>query len=404
MNIFKYEAKNLDGKTIKGSLEGTNEETIRRSLKSRGYYVTKIVKVNSGLNREINFFKKQITDADYAMICREIYFALSSGLPLLDSLDMVTEGVENKELKEILTKTRIDVERGNSFSEALKKHKKIPTIIWSMVQVGEEVGRLDEIMNNLSEFYHKQNEQKKKIKNSLLYPKFLFAFAMIVITFLVAYIVPIFVQNLQIAKGQIPLPTKIVMTISKVVSNYWFIIGIIIVILFIIKRAILNKNKKYIYFRDKYMMNSKFLGKITQLVIAARFASTFSILFSGGISVVKCFEITANVINNEYVRENLELGKHMINRGSTIGEALEAYRVLPKMIIRTIKIGERSGTLDKILKKSANYYESEANFKLEAISKLIEPVMIVILAFIVGFIVISMIMPIFAMYNAVMRY
>ncbi|MGL5414630.1 MAG: type II secretion system F family protein [Clostridium sp.] len=404
MNMFKYEAKNLEGKIIKGSMEGIDEKAVRKSLKNNGYYVVKIIKVNSGLNREITFSKKQITDADYAMICREIYFSLSSGVPLLESLEIVTEGIENKELKRILVNTRKDVESGNSFSSALKKHKKIPTILWSMVQVGEEVGQLDEIMNELSEFYYKQNEQKKKIKNSLLYPKFLLVFAMIVITFLVVYIVPIFIQNLQIAKGQIPIPTKIVMGISRIIGEYWVLIGIIIGILFIAKKMVLNKNKKYIYFRDKYLMNSRVLGKITQLIITARFASTFSILFSGGISVVRCFEIIANVIDNEYVREKLELGKQKISRGATIGEALEEYRVLPRMIIRTIKIGERSGSLDKILKKSASYYEAEANFKLEAISKLIEPIMIVILAFIVGFIVISMIMPIFAMYNAVMRY
>ncbi|MGL4876322.1 MAG: type II secretion system F family protein [Clostridium sp.] len=400
MILFKYEAKNLEGKKIKGKIKAENETELRKSLKKRGYYVTNAAAESRGINIDLGELKK-IEDSNYANVCRELSFSLRAGVNILEALQMVSDGGGSKRLGLIMDAVYIDVKGGKLLSEGLKKHKEIPNLLWSMISVGEETGNLDDVMESLGDYYTKQFEQNKKIKNALLYPKFLISFSIIVVEFLAIYIVPILVSNLIEANGKLPLPTKIVIGISSFIENNYLIIGSVIIILFLFKKFVLNKNNKYIYMRDKYILKSKVFGNITTLLLTARFSRTFSTLFSGGVSVIKCFEITANVIGNSYFKEKLLESKNAINDGGSIGSALEIYDILPKMIIKTIKVGEKSGSLDKILQKSTEYYEIEANFKIDRLTKLIEPIMIIILSLLIGFIIVSIMLPIFSMYNAI---
>ncbi|MGL4849782.1 MAG: type II secretion system F family protein [Clostridium sp.] len=400
MILFKYEAKSLDGKKIKGKIKAENEIELRRSLKNKGYYVTNVYRESKGLNIDLGELKK-VEDSNYANVCREMSFSLKAGVSILETLEMVKDGGGSKKLGIIMEAVYVDVKGGKLLSEALKKHKEIPNLLWSMVSVGEETGNLDDIMEELGDYYTKQFEQNKKVKNAVLYPKFLIFFSLIVVGFLAVYIVPMLVSNLIEAKGNLPLPTKIVISISGFIENNCLIIIIAIVILILFKKLILNKSYKYKYMRDKYILKSRFFGKITTLLLTARFSRTFGALFGGGVSVIRCFEVTANVIGNTYFKEKLLEGREIINKGGTIGEALEFYNILPSMMIKTIKVGEKSGSLDKILRKSTAYYEIEANFKLDRLTKLIEPIMIIILSLLIGFIIVSIMLPIFSMYNAI---
>ncbi|MGL5416508.1 MAG: type II secretion system F family protein [Clostridium sp.] len=400
MILFKYEAKSLDGKKIKGKVKAENEIELRKLLKRRGYYITSVYRESKGLNIDLNELKK-IEDSNYANICRELSFSLKAGVNILEALEMVKDGGGSKKLGFIMEAVYVDVKGGKLLSEALKKHKEIPNLLWSMVNVGEETGNLDQIMEELGDYYTKQFEQNKKIKNALLYPKFLISFSIIAVGFLSIYIVPMIASNLIEMKGNLPLPTKIVIGVSGFLEKNYLIIIAIIIGLILVKKLILNKSQKYLYMRDRYILKSRIFGKLTTLLLTARFSRTFGTLFSGGVSVIRCFEITANVIGNSYFKEKLLEGKEVINKGGNIGEALELYNILPDMMIKTIRVGEKSGSLAKILKKSTAYYEIEANFKLDKLTKLIEPIMIIILSLLIGFIIVSIMMPIFSMYNAI---
>ncbi|MGL4570687.1 MAG: type II secretion system F family protein [Clostridium sp.] len=400
MPLYKYEAKNIDGKMLKGKLNIQNEEALRRRIKSKGYFLIKYENLDSSFNINIDLFSK-ITQKDLSILCRELYFSLSSGITILDSLSIVKDQLENKRLEKILNNVFKDVEKGKMLSEAFSRFKDMPSLFIYMLKVGEATGRLDEIMEDLSDFYDKQYKQERKIKNALIYPKFLISFSLVIVSILIAYVVPIFVSNLLASEEKLPMPTKVVIWISNFIQNQWIYLLSFILIVIMIKKFILDKNKRFIFLRDKYITKSKVIGFVSKQIMTARFARTFSILFAGGISVISCMEISANVIGNEYIKYKLIRTKDLINNGATIGDSLSSQNIFPKMLVQSIKVGEEAGSVDKILKKASNFYDSEANFALDRFTNLIEPTMIVILALIVGFVVLALVLPMFSMYQTV---
>lgn len=400
MPLYKYEAKNMDGKKLKGKLNIDNEEELRRKLKSKGYFLISYENEESSINLNLNIFYK-VSQKDLSILCRELYFSLSSGINILESISIVKNQVENKKLENILENVFKEVEKGKMLSDAFSKFKEIPKLFIDMIKVGEATGRLDEIMKDLADYYDKQYKQERKVKNALIYPKFLISFSLLIVAVLVAYVVPIFVENLLSANQKLPLPTRIVIALSSFIKNEILLILIIILVILLIKRFILDKNKAYIFFRDKLKLKVKVLGTVSRQIMTARFARTFSILFAGGISVIDCMEISANVVENEYAKNKLLRCRDLIDNGSTIGDALATLDIFPKMLVQSIRVGEESGSVDKTLKKASDFYDSEANFALEKITNLIEPVMIIILALVVGFVVLSLVLPMFSMYQAV---
>ncbi|MDU1053128.1 type II secretion system F family protein [Clostridium baratii] len=400
MPLYKYEAKNMDGKKLKGKLNIDNEEELRRKLKSKGYFLISYENEKSLINLNLNVFYK-VSQKDLSILCRELYFSFSSGINILESISIVKNQVENKKLENILENVFKEVEKGKMLSDAFSKFKDIPKLFIDMIKVGEATGRLDEIMKDLADYYDKQYKQERKVKNALIYPKFLISFSLLIVAVLVAYVVPIFVENLLSANQKLPIPTRIVIALSGFIKNEILLILILILVIFLIKRFILDKNKAYIFFRDKLKLKVKVLGTVSRQIMTARFARTFSILFAGGISVIDCMEISANVVENEYAKNKLLRCRDLIDNGSTIGDALATLDIFPKMLVQSIRVGEESGSVDKTLKKASSFYDSEANFALEKITNLIEPVMIIILALVVGFVVLSLVLPMFSMYQAV---
>ncbi|WP_394896055.1 type II secretion system F family protein [Clostridium baratii] len=400
MPLYKYEAKNMDGKKLKGKLNIDNEEDLRRKLKSKGYFLISYENEESLINLNLNIFYK-VSLKDLSILCRELYFSFSSGINILESISIVKNQVENKKLENILENVFKEVEKGKMLSDAFSKFKDIPKLFIDMIKVGEATGRLDEIMKDLADYYDKQYKQERKVKNALIYPKFLISFSLLIVAVLVAYVVPIFVENLLSANQKLPLPTRVVIALSSFIKNEILLILILILVIFLIKRFILDKNKAYIFLRDKLKLKVKILGTVSRQIMTARFARTFSILFAGGISVIDCMEISANVVENEYAKNKLLRCRDLIDNGSTIGDALATLDIFPKMLVQSIKVGEESGSVDKTLKKASDFYDSEANFALEKITNLIEPVMIIILALVVGFVVLSLVLPMFSMYQAV---
>ncbi len=400
MPLYKYEARDLNGKLLKGKIELNNIDELRKVLKQKGFFLTKYDTGRQSLNIDFDMLKK-IPKKDISIFCREMYFALSSGITILQSLDIVKGQVENKKLKNILKNVYDEVEKGKMLSEAFKKYKDLPNLFIYMIEVGEETGKIDEIMGSLADYYDSQYKQEKKIKNALIYPKFLFVFSIFIVLCLVTFVVPVFVKNLLSANINLPIPTQIVVWISDFMKANWIYIILVVFLFLIIKRTLIDKSKTYKMFRDKFIVKFKFIKNMTMQIYTARFAKTFSILFGGGISVVRCIEICSDVIGNEYLKKKLIDSKELINNGSSIAESLEISNTFPKMLIQSIKVGEESGTVEDILEKASQFYDSEANFALEKLTNLVEPVMIVILAMLVGFIVISLLLPMFSMYDTV---
>ena len=274
-------------------------------------------------------------------------------------------------------------------------------MLTEMVEFGEATGSIDTVMEEMADYYDKQHRQKKKIDAALTYPKFLLGFAICIVIGLVSFVVPTFVETILSAGQELPVPTKIIIAISDFINSNFLWIVLIVIGLILVKKFFIDTNYAIQYKIDKFLVTDKHLGKITSQIFTARFARTFGMLVKGGMSIIDSLAISGNAVDNKFIKESIDESNKLISTGAGIGDTLESKKIFPTMLTQMIKVGEDTGSLDDILKKTSEYYEIEAEFAIQKLTSLIEPIMIVVLAFIVGFVVISIAMPMFQVMGAV---
>lgn len=400
MPVFLYEGKSLDGSTVKGMIDLETKDDVKEMLRNKGIFPTSVRENNKGATLEFSM-KKGIPFEHLAILCRQFYFTLSAGVPMLRSIAMIKDQIEHKKLKKILDNVFEEVQKGSALSEVFHKHKDIPFMLTAMVEVGEATGNLDQIMEEMADYYDKQHRQKKKIDAALTYPKFLLVFAVCIVMGLVSFVVPTFVDSILSAGQELPLPTKIVIAISEFITSNFILLILIVIGLILIKKLFIDTNYAIQYQIHKFLVKDKHLGKITQQIFTARFARTFAMLVKGGMNIIESLTISGNAVDNKFIKEAVDESTRLISTGAGIGDTLENKKVFPLMLTQMMKVGEDTGSLDNILIKTAEYYEIESDFALQKLTSLIEPIMIVFLAIIVGFVVISIAMPMFQVMGAV---
>ena len=400
MPVFIYEGKSLDGSVTKGIMEAEDKEDVKEALRNKGIFPTSIRENNKGATLEFNI-KKGIPFQHLAIFCRQFYFALAAGVPMMRSIAMIKDQIENKKLKKILENVYEEVQKGSELSEIFSKHKDIPFMFTAMVEVGEATGSLDQIMGEMADYYDKQHRQKKKIDAALTYPKFLLVFAICIVLGLVTFVVPTFVEGILSSGQELPIPTQIIINISAFVTENFLLLIFIVITLFIVKKLFIDTNYFIQYQIDKFLVKDKHIGKITQQIFTARFSRTFGMLIKGGMNIIESLSISANAVDNKFIKKSIDECVTLISTGARIGDTLESKKIFPLMLTQMIKVGEDTGSLDNILNKTAEYYEIEADFAIQKLTSLIEPIMIVFLAFIVGFVVISIAMPMFQVMGTV---
>lgn len=400
MPVFLYEGKSLDGSTVKGMIDLETQDDVKEMLRSKGIFPISVRENNKGATLEFNI-KKGIPFDHLAILCRQFYFTLSAGIPMMRTIAMIKDQIEHKKLKKILENVYDEVQKGSSLSEVLHKHKDIPFMLTAMVEVGEATGNIDQVMEEMADYYDKQHRQKKKIDAALTYPKFLLVFAICIVMGLVSFVVPTFVDSILSAGQELPMPTRIVIAISDFINSNLLLLVLLVLALFVIKKLFIDTNYTIQYQIDKFLVTDKYLGKITQQIFTARFARTFAMLVKGGMNIIESLSIAGNAVDNKFIKKSIDEATDSISAGAGIGDTLEIKKIFPSMLTQMIKVGEDTGSLDNILRKTSEYYEIEAEFALQKLTALIEPIMIVFLAFIVGFVVISIAMPMFQVMGAV---
>lgn len=396
MPIFQYEAKTLQGASLKGKMEAMNENTAINILRTKGYYPVSIREYKEGLNIDISNLQK-VKTKDIAIFCRQFSVIIGSGISIMKGLSIVKEQTESKRLKKILEEVFDDVQRGKLLSEAMKKHNEFPDMLSNMVTVGETSGTLDLIMERMAVYYDKENKLSQKIKGAMTYPMAISVIAIAVVSLLITKVLPTFIGMLNGA--ELPLPTRILLGISNFITTKWYILIAAIVIIVVVSRMILMSPSGR-HNVDKLKMNAPIFGKIYRKIVTAKFARTFGILMGSGVPIVNSIEICANVVGNVIIKDVLESTKGEIQKGLGIGDTLESRHVFPPMLTQMMKIGEEAGTLDSILEKTSEFYDDEVDTATSQLTSLIEPLIIVVLAVVVGFIIISILLPMFSMYDA----
>lgn len=399
MPVYSYEAKNTQGVTIKGQLEAVDEVAVTAILREKSYYPVKVQVYKDSMNLSFSDLKK-VKLKDISIFCRQFSVIISAGISIMRGLDIVKEQTENPKLRRILSSVFDDVQKGKALSEAMGEFKEIPRMLVNMVSVGEASGTLDKIMETMADYYDKEYKQRQKIKQALTYPAVVCIFALLVVTIMVVKVIPIFANMISSSGGQMPTPTRIVLAISDFISRFGICI-LLAVAAVVLLRKFLAKDSGDGLAKDGRLMKMPLVGPIYKKIVTARFARTFGILMSSGVPLIDSIDICADVVGSKTVHEVLSSLKEEVKKGMSLGESLAARGIFPVMLTQMIRIGEESGNLDEILQKTAEFYDGEVESATAQLTALLEPIIIIFLAIVVGFIILSVILPVFSMYDSV---
>lgn len=398
MAVYQYEARSYDGRVMKGKMEANDEAAVMSNLRQQNFYPVRISEAKGGLNTDIGDIKK-VSIKDISIFCRQFSTVITSGISILKGIEIVKEQTENKKLVTVLNDVFEDVQKGKSLSAAMKRHDAFPPMLINMIEVGEASGSLDTIMNRMAAYYDKEYKLNMKIKQALTYPIVVCIVAILVVTFLVAKVIPTFAGMLTSAGSTtLPLPTRIVLGVSWFVRNRWYILVMIIagIISGIKYMGTTEDGRKKL---DSFKLNMVVFGKINRKIVTSKFARTFGILMSSGVPLLQSITICSNVVGNVIMKDVLEKASEDIKKGSSIGDTLEKSQQFPPMLTQMIKIGEETGTLDEVLTKTSDFYDNEVETATSQLTSMIEPIIIIVLGVVVAFIILSVILPMFNMYD-----
>ena len=400
MAIFKYKAINSEGQRIEGSQSADSESQIREMLLSNQYYPLSIEKENSKSKKSFSFNSK-VKLKDIAVFCRQFYVMLDSGLSIGKALNILIEQCEKPKLREALIGVNGELKRGETLASSMRKRKDVfPNLLTSMIDAGERSGNLDIILKRMAEYYEKETKIRGKIKSAMIYPIVLGVVAIIAITFILTFVMPTFVQMFEENNVDLPMATKMVLGTSKMLGKYGIIIFLILVTAIILLVKYL-KSEEGQYKLSIINLKIPVIKKLTQKIIVSRFTRTMGIVSSSGMSLVTSIEIVASVVGNKIAEKELLKVKEKVLKGEGLGDSIMNIKIFPPMLASMVKIGEEAGSLDSILDKTADFYDDELEREIKTATALIEPSMIVLMGIIIGFLLISILTPMFKMYNSI---
>nr|WP_295971830.1 type II secretion system F family protein [uncultured Bacillus sp.] len=400
MARYKYVGRDLKGKKS-GSINVGSKRDALLKLREKGIKVTEIKEIpETLLTKEISF-GSTVKSQQFVIFLREFATLIRAGVSLVDSTAILAVQTESKPLKRALLDIEQDLRSGLPLSDSAAKHKRIFTNMFvNMVRAGEVGGRIDETLDRLAGYYEKQHDTKQKIISALMYPAVLAIVAIGVVIFLLVSVVPTFVDMFNDFGGELPAITKFVMNASDFMQMYWWLIVLLGVAL-VIALFVIRSQKKTRYYFDYVMLRIPVFGKVLQKAVIARMTRTLGSLFSSSVPILESMRIVGNVVDNEVISRVIRDSHDSLEKGQSLTVPMKGHWVFPPLVSQMIAIGEESGSLDAMLDKVADFYEKEVETATDRLKSLIEPVMIIILAALVGTIVLSIILPMFEIYQYV---
>lgn len=397
--VFKYKAATENGEVIEGIYEADSAEVVSEMLKSKNYYVISLQKTRS-IKLE-TAFKPKVKTKDIAVFCRQFHAMLKAGINLVTCLDIMRTQLTNKTLKEAVGEMYEDIQKGLNLSAAMMKHSDVfPSLLISMIEAGEVSGNLDEMMERMAEFYEKESSLERKIKGAMVYPIILMVVTVVVVIFLITNVMPTFITVFEDSDTPLPAPTQLLLKLSNSLTSYWYIYIAVIVLLILFIRS-WGKTDKGRIFIDNLKLKIPVFGPTNVQIITSRFTRTFATLLSSGISLVQAFDAVIRIVGNKVVEERLVEAKDKVVKGTPLSLAIKATGIFPPMLDSMLRVGEESGALDDALQRTADYYDDEVDYAVEKMTTAFEPILIVFMGVVVGFVVIAMMIPMFEMISTV---
>jgi type IV pilus assembly protein PilC len=403
MSTFAYVGRTRQGAVKKGELSAKTREEAVDQLRKQNVVVTSLEE-KAGKGKFTLSLGGGLTDKDLVVFTRQFGTMINAGLPLIQCLDILSTQSENKVLRETVGDVKNGVEAGSTFSDALKKHPKVFDELYvNMIHAGEVGGLLDTILTRLAKHIEKAMKLKGQIKSAMVYPTAIIGVAVIVISVLMVWVIPIFAKMFaEMSQGKmgLPGPTQLVIDISNFFQSFWyFLLGGLVGGVIALKRYYGTTNGRVVI--DRLLLKTPIIGDLIRKASVAKFTRTLGTLITSGVPLLEGLSICAKTSGNKVIEEALMHARISISGGKTISEPLAKSQVFPKMVTHMIAVGESTGALDAMLGKIADFYEDEVDQAVAALTSLLEPMMMVVLGTIIGFIVIAMYLPIFTMAQAI---
>jgi len=401
MAVYKCNVVDTSGKKHKISKDAESRAEIIDYLKLNNYVIIDIKKTDNSLNLNGLSSHKKIKAKDLSIFCKQLYAMLKAGVTIVTSLDILKQQTENKSLTKIIGSMYEDLQKGNTLSEALSHHKNaFPNLFVSMVEAGELSGNIDVIMDRLSIHFEKEYKIENKVKSAMTYPMILAVVASAVVVFLLTSVMPTFVDMYSSSGVELPAITQAMINMSNALKNYWYIFVLaIFAILFAI--SALKKNEKVQFKADYYKLHVPVYKNLELKIATSRFTRTLSTLVGSGVPLLQALDTVSGVTGNSYIASKILEAKEDVRRGQSLSQPLKKQGVFPPMVHNMIKIGEDSGSIEEILDKTADFYDEEVETAIQRVTVMLEPIMIVFMAIIIGFIVLAMVIPMFDMVKTV---
>lgn len=399
LTTFVWQGVNRRGEVVKGEYESISSTVVKAELRKQGIITKKITKKRDSIFSNAN---RKIQQEDITVFARQLATMIQSGIPLVQSFDIVAKGQSNKRMSQLIETIKLNVESGGTLSESLQKHPEyFNSLFCSLVEAGEQSGSLDTMLNNIATYKEKVDSIKRKIKKALFYPIAVLIVAFLVSAALLIYVVPQFEDLFKGFGADLPAMTRMAISMSEFMQAYWYLIfggiGLAVGAFIYFKK----NSPGFAYAIDKLSLKIPIIGTILQKAAIARFARTLAITFAAGMPLVDALKSVAGATGNIVYTNATKQVREEITTGQRMNMAMINTQVFPNMVVQMVAIGEESGNLDAMLKKVADFFEEEVDTAVDSLSSLIEPLIMVLIGGIVGGLVIAMYMPIFKLGSVV---
>ncbi|KJY92126.1 MSHA biogenesis protein MshG [Vibrio neptunius] len=405
MPVFSYQGRNIDGTTATGQVEAPNEEAAAESLLNKGVIPTAIIQGRSGGSSfSADFgalFKPSIPLEVLVIFCRQLYSLTKAGVPLLRSMKGLTQNSANKQLKQALEEVTQELTNGRSLSSSMQMHSKVFSPLFvSMINVGENTGRLDQALMQLANYYEQEVETRKRIKTAMRYPTFVISFILVALFVLNVKVIPQFASMFARFGVDLPLPTRILIATSDFFVNYWaFMLAGIVSLIFAFKAWVRTATGEEKW--DKFRLRMPIIGDLVNRAQLSRFSRTFALMLKAGVPLNQSLALSAEALENKYLENRLLEMKSSIEAGGTISTTASNSQVFTPLVLQMLSVGEETGRIDELLLEAADFYDREVDYDLKTLTARIEPILLVIVAGMVLILALGIFLPMWGMLDAI---
>lgn len=402
MAVFNYKVVDKNGKNKKGTIEAPNRDGAEKKLKADGYAIMSLTEQNSPFSGGL--IKKKVKSKDLAVFCKQFSAVIRAGVTIISALELMGDQIENKTLQRAVMDAKTYVEKGGTLADALRVNSEVfPPIMINMVAAGESSGNLEICLDRLTEHFEKDNALSAKIKGAMTYPIVVFIVMIIVVIVVMVMVIPNFSSMFEEMGTQLPLATRIMVAASNFIIHKWWLLIIIVAAIVVGCKAFKRSSVGEQLFANMAIKMPIF-GNLTIKSACSRFARTMSTLMASGISMIDAVEQVAKMMDNKIIRDGLLDAKTQVAKGIPLSKPLKDMEMLPPMLSAMTKIGEETGDIEEMLSKVADYYDEEVEEATNKLTAAMEPLIMVVLACIVGMIVAAVYGPIMSMYSALDQY